>query len=442
MLIVAVVSVRWIPRGAKAGTASLPLWIAAGFAFFLPLALVVRDLSARFPEQGGLYVWTEQAFGAKHGFFCGWCLWLNQIFYFPSYLLFAFANFVLLSTHGQELVGRRLSGLLFVLAALWALTALNVAGFSAAKWLQNLGTIGIWMPIAALFVFAAAFVWGGKSTFVSSGLSTGGLTAGLGLWSSMCFAFSGVEIAAFSSAEIRDARRTIPRAIVTAAIAITLVYVGGSLAVLLVLDPQTLNDVTGMADAIGNLAGSAGMRAATAGLLGLAALATTSSWIAGAARIACIAGQDGAFPRGLGRVHERFRTPHVALVVQALAATGALLVSLFLRVEGGSTSLSEAYDVLVNLAILLYFVPYLYLFAVALKRLARRKLAAGAGLATTAVAIVLLFVPPPGTNSAWTFELNLVLQAGSILIAGVGVYWLIGHRERNAREDRRRKATG
>src|SRR5450631_4175565 len=130
LVIVSVVTLRWIPRAARAGWPSVSLWCLAALLFFLPLTMVVRELSARFPEQGGLYVWVHRAFGPRHSFFCAWCLWLNQIFYFPSYLLFALANFfVLAGPHSTGLATNRPLTAALVLAGLWALTLLNIRGF-------------------------------------------------------------------------------------------------------------------------------------------------------------------------------------------------------------------------------------------------------------------------------------------------------------------------
>src|SRR5262249_20833675 len=140
MVVIAVVSLRWIPRAARAGWPSMSLWCLAGLCFFLPLAAVVVELSARYPEQGGLYIWVREAFSPRHAFFCGWCLWLNEVFYFPSYLLFALANFLTIGGAGAEAMGRnRLFSAAVVLGLLWGLTGLNILGLQVTKWVQNLG---------------------------------------------------------------------------------------------------------------------------------------------------------------------------------------------------------------------------------------------------------------------------------------------------------------
>src|SRR5918996_845651 len=116
MNIVAVVGLRWIARSARIGAPSVSLWILACVVFFIPLALALIELSSRHPEQGGIYAWVHRAFGPLHGFVCGWCLWVNNLFYFPSLLLFAAANFALvLGPTGEGLAESRFFSMLFVL---------------------------------------------------------------------------------------------------------------------------------------------------------------------------------------------------------------------------------------------------------------------------------------------------------------------------------------
>src|SRR5687768_18621844 len=89
MNIVAIVGLRWISRSARIGAPAVTLWILACLLFFIPLAAVLAELSSRHPQQGGIYAWARRAFGPVHGFVCGWCLWVNNLFYFPALLLFA-----------------------------------------------------------------------------------------------------------------------------------------------------------------------------------------------------------------------------------------------------------------------------------------------------------------------------------------------------------------
>ena len=445
MNIVAVVGLRWIARGARTGPASVTLWVLACVAFFVPLAAAVAELASRYPDQGGVYAWVRRAFGAGHGFICGWCLWVNNLFYFPSLLLFGAENAIAIGgDRWQWLATSRLYAVAFVLAGIWIAAVVNVVGLRTGKWLQNAGSAGVWIPAGLLIACGAVALarFGSATPFTSESMVPhGALLDTIGLWSAMCFAFSGFEITSFIGQEVRDPQRTIPRGVIIAGVATTIFYIAGSVSVLVAVPVSSLRELSGITDAVRLVAGRVGITglgALTVGLLALNALAGTTSWTAGWARVPFAAGVDEALPRSFGRLHPRYRTPHVALIVQALAASAVFLASLVFTVAGRTTSLQEAYDILVNLTILIYFVPYLYLFA-ALVRLRPAGPAqpieiripggtpglwvvAAVGFAATAVALALTFVPPPGSN-ALTFEVSLVVQA--VVMIGTGLMFYV-----------------
>jgi len=451
MNIVAVIGMRWIARGARAGPASVTLWALAWIAFCVPLAAAVAELSSRYPEQGGVYVWVRRAFGSGHGFICGWCLWVNNLFYFPSVLLFGAANFAAIGgTRWQGLGESRAFLVLFVLLGIWVAAIVNIVGLRIGKWLQNAGTAGVWIPAGLLIGcgMLAVIRYGSATHFSAAAvLPRGQLLDTVGLWSAMCFAFSGFEITSFIGQEVRRPERTIPLGILIAGIATTIVYIVGSASVLAAVPYESLKELSGITDAVQLVTGRVGITgigALTGALLALNALAGTASWTAGAARVPFAAGVDSALPAAFARLHPRFRTPHVALIVQSLASSVIFLASLFVGVGGRTTSIQDAYDILVNLTILIYFVPYLYLFA-ALVRLREPESASprtswipggrpGAvalaivGFTATVIAIALTFVPPPGANVA-TYEGNLIVQAAAMLGLGWVLYWFSRRRQ-------------
>jgi amino acid transporter len=453
MNIVAVVGLRWIARGARAGPESVTLWTLACVAFFVPLAAAVAELSSRYPEQGGVYVWVRRAFGSGHGFICGWCLWVNNLFYFPSVLLFGAANFAAMGGERWQWLGAsRWYSVLFVLAGIWIAAGINIVGLRVGKWLQNVGSVSVWIPAGLLIGCGAlAFARFGPATpFTAQAMiPRGDVLDTLGLWSAMCFAFSGFEITSLVGQEIRDPKRTIPIGVLIAGIVTTIFYIAGSASVLIAVPFSSLKELSGITDAVQLVAGRVGLTglgALTGGLLALNALAGTGSWTAGAARVPFAAGVDSALPRAFARLHPTYRTPHVALIIQSIAASAIFLASVFVAVAGRTTTIQEAYDILVNLTILIYFVPYLYLFAalVWLRHEAGPRTGnefripggrpalwtiAITGAAATAIALALTFVPPPGSNTA-TYEFNLIGQAGIMLGTGIVLYWLSRWRSR------------
>lgn len=429
MNIVAVVGMRWIARGARTGPTSITLWILAWLAFFVPLALAVSALARKYPEQGGVYTWVRRAFGPGHGFICGWCLWVNNLFYFPSVLLFGAANFAAIGgARWQEMGASRSYSVLFVLAGIWIAAAVSIVGLRWGRWLQNAGSLGVWIPAGLLIGCGAVALgrFGSATAFtVDAIIPRGEVLETVALWSAMCFAFSGFEITSLIGQEIDRPERTIPRGIFIAGIVTTLVYIAGSASVLVAVPVSSLKEMSGITDAVQLVAGRVGLTglgALTGVLLTVNALAATASWTAGAARVPFAAGVDSAMPRWFAKLHPRYRTPHVALVVQSLAASALFLGSVFFTVAGRTTSIQEAYDILVNLTILIYFLPYLYLFAAQLRLLGDGpRWAAVVGFAATAVSLGLTFVPPPGANAV-TYEVNLIVQAAVMLGLGLGLY--------------------
>ena len=121
--IATVLGPRWIAAAAHNGTSSISLWVLAAVLFFVPMALVINELSSRFPEEGGLYVWSKEAFGDFHGFVAGWTYWVYTIFYFPGLLLAsASMSAYVMGGKGAELAQDRtflLVGSLLLLASRW-----------------------------------------------------------------------------------------------------------------------------------------------------------------------------------------------------------------------------------------------------------------------------------------------------------------------------------
>ncbi len=219
--IVAILSLRWTATAAAAGPSSLTLWVLAALFFFIPQGVAVSDLSARFPEEGGIYFWTKRTFGDGHAFMCGWCYWVNNILYYPNLLMST-------AVIGTFVVGRSETGLmdnwtyilLATLTSLWLAVLLNIVGLKTGRWLQNLGALGVYVPGALLVGFGLhAMLTRASATPLTMESITPNLRnmSQLNLWASIAFAFAGVELCAVMGDEIQDPRRTIRRSIYIAA---------------------------------------------------------------------------------------------------------------------------------------------------------------------------------------------------------------------------------
>lgn len=411
--IAAVAGIRWLAAAAHAGPVSIPLWILAAAFFFIPSALAVSRLSELFPEQGGIYAWTKHSFGDWHGFLCGWCYWLSNLFYFPNLLLAGIGMAVFaFGTQYAHLADSTAFAVPSALVVLWTATITNLIGWKVGRWTENLGALATYGAGAGLIVLGFA-AWATHGSATPLDVTTGWTWDKVNFWSQIAFAFGGLELGAVLGGEIRDPRRTIARAAWISGGSIAAFYILGTLAVMAVLPPDQVNVVSGLAQA-----GAAASARLGIPMLGpIVAIVITAgvtgqlgAWMSGSARVPFAIGLDRYLPEAFTRLHPRWGTPHVALLTQAAACTVFLIAML------AGENLRTGYQLLVDMTVITYFIPFLYLFASAIRN--GRRASGAAGLVVTCAGIAFSLVPPAGTVSPWAFEGKLA--AGCLLVIGTG----------------------
>jgi amino acid transporter len=257
-------------------------------------------------------------------------------------------------------------------------------------------------------------------------------------WSQIAFAFTGLELVSAMSEEVRNPRRTLPRAVFGAGALIALMYIAGTFAILSLVPAANLDPQSGVFNAI-----AVGSIALKLGFLGiLAAVLVTvgnaggvGSTVAGIARVPFVVGIDRYLPAAFGKIHPRWKTPYISILVQAVASGAILLASQINDTTRG------AYQVLIDAAIILYFIPFLYMFAAVIK-LAHRNdrnenphailvpggipgvwICGGLGFLVVLVGILVSLIPPGDSSSKLGFELKLVLGTVSSVLLGLILYW-------------------
>ncbi len=439
--VTAIIGLRWISLAAAGGNTSLTLWIAALALFFFPQAVAVIELTRKMPEEGGVYVWTKNTFGDFHGFMAGWCYWTNNLVYFPFLLVYVAGISVFIAGSGYQDVGESKAYVLtFSLLALLAVTVANIVGLQTGKWLQNAGGIGTWGAGAVLLVFGvfALVRFGSANPMPVESFFLDILTfEKLSFFAAICFGFAGLELAAVLAGEIKDPERTIQRATLVSGAAIVTIYVLGTLALLVALPRSEINIITGILQgiaAVGDKLGVGWTTSPLALLITLGGLGGLMAWFTGAARMAFVAGIDRFLPDSFGRIHPKYGSPYVAVIVQAIIAAGFAIMSF-----AGAT-VQEAYLILLDTTLLVYFVPYVYLFAAYvmirnqdeapgsdyrfLRSQTLAKLVGACGLVATLVAMALAIVPPENMENVLLFEIKVIGGFLAFLAVGGFVYKL------------------
>ena len=439
-------SVRWVATAAAAGPGALVVWVFALVGFFVPLAASVMELSSRYPQEGGLYVWVREAFGDRAGFLSAWMYWMSNLPYFASFLYFgAGAVLFLAGERGRGLAASPAYFMTFAVVWLAIITAVNIVGLDAGKWLNNVGSLGSWLPIAILIALAAASA---RRFGVATHSSAATMRPHLSLkdavfWSTIFFAFAGCESGSFMGEEIENPRRTIPWALLAGGTVMVLGYLLGTAALLTALPPGEVSGVDGLMRGAAVLCSRFGLgwlTVAMAGLLALGAIGGAAAYLSSTSRLPFVAGLDLYLPPVFGRVHPRFHTPWVAIGVYGLA--GMLMAAL----GQAGTSVRGAYDVMVSMTIVTTFLPFLAVFA-AMAKVQSRPVGSGVlrvpggrpaalALATvgfvSTVATIVLAVFPAEEEPHKAIAVAKVLGSTLMLVgAGVTVF-LIGERKRRA----------
>ncbi len=237
--------------------------------------------------------------------------------------------------------------------------------------------------------------------------------------------------------EIRDARRTVPRGLLLAAPMIALIYVLGTASILVALPPGEISGLQGVLQAVQAAEarlGWSGITPLAAALVTITCLGSVGAWFEAVARIPFVAGIDRFLPERFGRLHPRWGSPYVALLTQAG------ITVLFVLMGQAGTTVRGAYQVLVSLTVIVTFVPFVLLFAAAM-RLARAPAGAGTlrlpggaavvqvfalvGLVTTLGAIVLSLIPPESEPDkplavAKVLGTTLLVMGGGVLVYALG----------------------
>jgi APA family basic amino acid/polyamine antiporter len=311
----------------------LAAW-AAGGVIALAGALAYAELGSLFPKAGGQYVYLRDAYHPLVGFLYGWALLLLIECGAIAAVAITFAEYAL------RLAGRDgASALPLAIAAIVAVSAINYVGVKPGSRVLNVFVV---LKVAALAVLiGAGFLYAPTAADVAIG-AQGSVSAETASRSSgpilllfgaalipILFSYGGWQNANYVAEEIAEPRTNLPRALLAGTLLVAAVYVLVNVVYLRALGLDGLAATrTPASDAAGRLLGPAGDRfvaaaiaVSTFGFLDLAVLAPTRVYYAMAA--------DGLFFRGVARLHPRFRTPSLAIVLQAAWATALALTGTY-----------------------------------------------------------------------------------------------------------------
>jgi APA family basic amino acid/polyamine antiporter len=293
-------------------------WMASGLLTLFG-ALACAELASAFPRTGGVYVFLRDTYTPVLGFLWGWAMFWTM----HSGIIAAGA--VVFARHAAVFVPLDDRGLRIVAVLVIAtISAINYSGVRLGSRIQTTFTGGKLLAVALIVVLGwivgsrlpGHFEYGTRVSAAPVALHDFLLALVAGL-----FAFGGWHVVTYTAGETVDPRRTIPRALALGILIVTAVYVALNAVYFYVLPlDRVMTSTRVAADAATALLGErAG--AAIAGLVMFSVFGALSGSMLAAPRVYFAMARDGLLFRWVDHVHPRFRTPHRAIVLQAIWAS-------------------------------------------------------------------------------------------------------------------------
>ena len=324
------------PSAITASVPSIPgvlsVWAVAG-ALTLIGSLVVAELASAWPKTGGVYVFLREAWSPAIGFLWGWAMFWTMHTGIIAVIAMVFARYVGTFVPLDDM-GTRLTAM----GGIVVLSAVNYRGVGPGGAVQAWLTAGKVLAIVAIVAIAMFIGDVSSSTATAAaapppaptpGAFVAALIAGL-------FAFGGWHMVSYAAEETVDPVRTIPRALLLGTLVVTLLYVAVNAAYLRVLPLSVVAASNAVAADFADATIGGSGRELMSAVVVLSTLGAINGVILAGPRVYLAMARDGLLFQWAVSVHPVYRTPHRAIVLQALwacvlVATGSYRV-LFTRV--------------------------------------------------------------------------------------------------------------
>lgn len=366
LIIAAIDNIRNLPAAALFGSSLIFFFILSALIFLIPTSLMAAELSAAFPEKGGVYQWVNMAFGKKWAMAAIWLQWINTMVWYPTMLSFIAGTLAYL-IH-PELAQNKLYLISCILIVFWTLTWINLRGIHSSTLFNNIcALIGTIFPMLLLIALGAIWIFSGQSLQIH--LTTDQLLPSLThstSWVSLIAimaSFLGMELSGVHVNDIRNPQKNFPRAVLLATAFIFLSMMFGSLSIAFVLPEKEINLVSGIMQMFSNFFHVFGLEALTPILtlmIAIGSMGTMINWLISPAKGLLHAAEFGFLP-------PFFSHKNKAGVASNILLSQAILVSLFCLIFLFEPSINAFYWFLTALSTELYMIMYILMFGAGIR---------------------------------------------------------------------------
>ena len=288
------------------GTYSLIAFVACALVVAL-IILCFAEVSSRFDETGGPYLYAREAFQPAVAFEIGWLIWLARMTAFAANcnLLINYLGYFWL---GATTPFWRAATIVLVVAVL---AVINLLGIRQAAILSNVFTVGKLVPII-LFIAAGLFFVNPQAYAFGPAPTTGAFSQSVLL---LVYAFTGFEMATIPAGEVRDPQRNLPRALLIAILVVATLYIMIQVVCVGTL-PGLAQSQKPLADAGSQFLGAAGGAIISAGAI-ISITGNLNILLLSGSRLPFAMAEQKQLPSFVGRIHMKFFTPYVSILITA-----------------------------------------------------------------------------------------------------------------------------
>lgn len=365
LIVAAIDSIRNLPASALFGSALIFFFVFSAIVFLIPTSLVAAELSATFPEKGGVYHWVKMAFDEKWAMVAIWLQWINTMVWYPTILSFIAGTAAYLIN--PELAENKWYLISCILVVFWGMTLVNLRGIHMSAKINGIcGLIGTIFPMVFLIVLGAVWVFNGHPLQISlkpealfpSLTNSTNWVALIAIMAS----FLGIELSGVHVNEIRNPQRNFPKAVLFSSFFILFSMIFGSLAIAFVLPEKEINLVAGVIQVFSNLFEAFGLKGLTpilAVLIVIGSIGGMTNWLISPAKGLMHAAEYGYLPPFFMRKNKHGIAQNI-LIAQGVLVS--LVCLIFLLVP----SVNAFYWFLTALSTELYMIMYILMFFAAL----------------------------------------------------------------------------
>jgi APA family basic amino acid/polyamine antiporter len=280
------------------------------------IILCFAEVGSRFDETGGPYLYAREAFGPTVAFEVGWLIWLARLTAFAANcnLLVNYLGYFLPSATSAYW---RVAVITIVVVVL---TIINLVGIRQAALVSNVFTVGKLIPII-IFIAVGLFFLNPHAFALGTRPTTGAFSQSVLL---LIYAFTGFEMAAIPAGEVRNPKRHLPHALLIAIAVVAFLYILIQIVCVGTL-PELAQSQKPLADAATRFMGTAGGAIISAGAI-ISITGNLNILVLSGSRVPFAMAEQQQLPSFIARVHPRFSTPHVAILI-----TAALMLVLTLK---------------------------------------------------------------------------------------------------------------